>query len=58
MYFWVFRIIYLKKRIKIDLEANMIKIDPGAVDFTSGFSQENSIRWVNKLLLGYWSNFK
>ena len=52
MYFWVFRIIYLKKLIKIGLEANMIKIDPGAVDFTSGFSRENSIWWVDKLLLG------
>ena len=28
------------------------RIDPGAIDFTSGFSQENSTRWVNKLLLG------
>ena len=28
------------------------KIDLGAVDFTSSFSRENSIRWVNKLLLG------
>ena len=25
-----------------------VKIDLGPVDFTSGFSQENSIRWVNK----------
>ena len=30
----------------------MIKIDPGAIVFTRGFSRENNIRWVNKLLLG------
>ena len=30
----------------------MIKIDPGAIVFTRGFSLENSIQWVNKLLLG------
>ena len=35
-----------------DLKMYDGKIDPGAVDFTSGFSRENSIRWVNKLLLG------
>ena len=37
---------------KIDLKIYDEKIDQGAVDFTSGFSRENSIRWVNKLLLG------
>ena len=36
----------------IDLKVYDEKIDPRARDFTSGFSRENSIRWVNKLLLG------
>ena len=31
---------------------NMMKIDLGAIGFTSGFSQEHKyLRWVNKLLL-------
>ena len=41
-----------KANSNIDLQIYDGKIDPGAVDFTSGFSQENSIQWVNKLLLG------
>ena len=41
-----------KANSNIDLKIYDEKIDPGAVDFTSGFSRENSIRWVNKLLLG------
>ena len=41
-----------KANSSIDLKVYYEKIDPGAVDFTSGFSWENSIRWVNKLLLG------
>ena len=52
-YFWVFGIIDLKTNaVKNRSESNMMKDRPGAVDFTSGFSRENSIRWVNKLLLG------
>ena len=27
------------------------KIDPGAIGFTRGFSLEESIQWVNKLML-------
>ena len=31
---------------------NIMKIDPGAIGFTSGFSQEHKYSWwVNKLLL-------
>jgi hypothetical protein len=32
----------------------MIKVDPGAIGFTRGFSLEEteSIQWVDKLLLG------
>ena len=41
-----------KANSNIDLKIYEEKIDPGAVDFTSGFSRENSIRWANKLLLG------
>ena len=42
-------LVFLCIENKIDL---MIKVDPGAVEFTRGISQENSIQWVNKLLLG------
>ena len=41
-----------KNTVKDRYKSNMIKDRPGAVDFTSGFSRENSTRWVNKLLLG------
>ena len=41
-----------KANNNVDLKVYDGKIDPRAVDFTSGFSQENSTRWVNKLLLG------
>ena len=40
-----------KTNSKIDLKVYDGKIDPGVVDFTIGFSRENSIRWVKKLLL-------
>ena len=42
-----------KKQNKIKvMEIDMMRIDPGAIGFTSGFSQEHSILWwVNKLLL-------
>ena len=58
-YFWVFGNIDLKIKdankkanSNIDLKIYDEKIDPGAVDFPSGFPRENSIRWVIKLLLG------
>ena len=51
-YFWVFRIIDQKTKANKNRSQSIRKIDPGAVDFISGFSRENSIRWVNKLLLG------
>ena len=41
-----------KENRNIELKIYDKKIDPGAVDVTSGLSRENSIRWVNKLLLG------
>ena len=41
-----------KANSNIDLKIYDKKVDPGAVDFTSGFSRENNIWWVNKLLLG------
>ena len=51
--FLVFGIIDLKTNtVKNRCESNIIKDRTGALDFTSGFSQENSTRWVNKLLLG------
>ena len=38
---------------KIDRKGKYDKEEtPGGVDFTSGFCNKNSIRWVNKLLLG------
>ena len=43
-----------KANSNIDLKIYDEKIDLGAVDYTSGFSRENSIRLVNKLLLGNW----
>ena len=34
------------------MEIDMMRIDPGAIGFTSGFSQEHKYSWwVNKLLL-------
>ena len=35
------------------MEIDMMRIDPGAIGFTSGFSQDSIsiLRWVNKLLL-------
>ena len=52
-YFCVFGIIDQKTNIvKNRSESNMIKDRPGGVDFTSGFSRENSTQWVNKLLFG------
>ena len=44
----------IKKQAKSNIYLKIYdgKIDSGAVDFTSGFSRENSIWWVNKLLLG------
>ena len=41
-----------KVNSNIDLKIYDEIIDLGLVDFTSGFSQENIIRWVNKLPLG------
>ena len=41
-----------KANNNVDLKVYDGKIDPGAIDFTSGFSQRNSTPWVNKLLLG------
>ena len=41
-----------KENNNADLKIYDEKVDPGVVDFTCGFSRENSIRWVNKLLLG------
>ena len=41
-----------KAKSNIDMKIYDEKRDPGGVDFTSGLSQENCIRWVNKLLLG------
>ena len=35
----------------IDLKVYDEKIDPEGIDFISGFSRENSIWWVHKLLL-------
>ena len=31
----------VKMQIKVDWKINMMKIDPGAIGFTSGFSQEH-----------------
>ena len=41
-----------KANSNIDLKIYDEKIDPGPIDLASVFSRENSIRWVNKLLLG------
>jgi hypothetical protein len=41
-----------KANSNADLKIYDGKVDLGGVDFTSGFSRENSIRLVNKLLLG------
>ena len=41
-----------KANVNADVKIYDEKIHPGAIDFTSDFSRENSIRRVNKLLLG------